>query len=140
MVVDATHDPLAAAECANRHTTTNRLRQADEVGIDRIEFGDTTRGNGHASFDLVEDQQYAMLARNITHILEIALFRQHDANVHQYRFGDDGCYLTFVLGQDTIQSPGIVIWSHNSIVLQPGGNTFRSRNGIWMIRRTSIFD
>ncbi len=72
-MVDVAHDLLATTECTNWHTTTNRLRQADKIGIDRIEFGDATWSNSHARFNLVEDQQYAMLSCDVAQILEITL-------------------------------------------------------------------
>src|SRR5215469_8229072 len=121
-MVNMAHDFLAATECANWHTSTDRLRQADEVWLNWIEFGDATWSNCHASFDLIEDQQHPMRACNITHVLKIAFIREYDANIHQYRFGDYCRHLALVLGQDAIQSLPIVVGSDNNVVLQGGWN------------------
>src|SRR6266566_3137035 len=110
--------------CTHRHTATNRLCQADQVWFHRIKFRDPTWSYSHTGLDFVEDQQYPVPAGNITHILEIAFIRQHNANIHQDRFGDYSRHLAFVLAQDAIQNLGIIVWGNNCVLLHISRNAF----------------
>src|SRR5215813_13147486 len=65
-MVDTSHDLFAPTECADGHTATNRLRQADQVRFHRIEFRNTSGCYRYTRLDFIEDQQHPVPASYIT--------------------------------------------------------------------------
>ena len=88
LLLDDAHHIRATADGATRKPAADRLGQGDQVGCHPEALGGATGSDGHARLDLVEDQERALTVSQVAQPRQVALVRQHDADVHHRRLDD----------------------------------------------------
>ena len=108
------HHLVGAADRADRQAAAQRLRERHHVRRDAELLDGAASGDRHAGLDLVEDQDDAVLLRDLADGLEVAGLREHDAEVHHRRLHDHAGGEATLLGEalDTALHRGRVVERH----------------------------
>ena len=112
VLIDGIHDIRAAADRAARQAPTDRLGQRNQVGRDPEPFGGAPGRDGHPGLDFIEDEECAVLVGEVAHAGQVAIFRQHDPDVHHHRLDDDRRDLATMLVQGAGQNLEVVEGNH----------------------------
>src|SRR4029079_16524090 len=86
---DLVHALLRAAERAEWKPAADALGQRDEIGLHADGTRRTAPSGGDAGFDLVEDQQCAVLASDLADGFEVPGLWQADTDVLHHRLDDE---------------------------------------------------
>src|SRR5579885_3228524 len=95
------HNRLVRTECGERQAAANRFREAHHVGPNIEKFRCSAPSQLRSGFNLIEDQQGAILVADLAQPFQESWLRQTHADIHHDRLKDDGGNLTRVLLEAT---------------------------------------
>jgi len=86
----------------------------------------SSQGQPESGYDLVEDEKNIMLFGDPPHSFQVALLREHRADVAQNRLHDQGGDLVGIGGQDGLQGSRIIVGHLQSVF----GRVLRHPSGV----------
>ena len=110
------HDIGPSAEGSHGKSAADDLAHGGEVRGEVFEFLHTAFGETEAGHDFIENDECAVLGREIAHCLQVAIAGENEAGIGGVGFDDDGSDLVAVIFEDFFQALEVVVGKGDGFV------------------------